>query len=303
MSTKLGIFLAFLALALLFFLCIRMHLPEIMAMQGSNAGNANVNANGNKNANVKLAASSLKVAFENGKYRLTGTLPDEASKQQILTKAREVYGEGNFIDELKIGGVSAPSWLSSVISLFPFTKNGVTGGGLSAQENSISLIGEVPDQAAKDKTYADAVKAVPSTVTINNLLTIAGKAALNEEQTSVQVKLNEAIAGKIIEFETGSDKLTDKGKAVLDELAPIFKGSTDNLEIGGNTDNKGNPKSNLDLSKRRAEAVKQYLIEKGLSGDRFTAKGFGQDKPIADNNTEDGRQRNRRIDFQVVGGK
>ncbi len=302
MSTKLGIFLALLALGLLCFLCIYTHLPEMMAMQ---AGGSNTNqaANMNTNANVKLGAPTLKIAFENGKYRLTGTLPDEASKQQVLAKARETYGEGNFIDELKVGGVSAPTWLASAISLFPFTKNGVNNGGLSIEGGSISLVGQVPNQAAKDKIYADAVKAVPSGVTINNLLTISGQTALSAEQTNAQVKVNEAIAGKIVEFETGSDKLTDKGKAVLDELAPVLQGSTENLEITGNTDNKGNPKSNLDLSKRRAEAVKQYLISKGMSGERFTTKGFGQEKPIADNATEEGRQRNRRIDFQVIGGK
>ncbi len=303
MSTKLGIFLALLALALLCFLCIRTHLPEMMAMQGLNTANTSVSTNANTNANVKLAAPSLKAAFENGKYRLTGTLPDESTKQQVLAKAREIYGEGNFIDELKVGGVSAPSWLSSVLSLFPFTKNSVTNGGLSAEGNSISLIGQVPNQAAKDKTYADAVKAVPSNVTINNLLTISGQTALSEQQAIVQVKLNEAIAGKVVEFETGSDQLTDKGKAVLDALAPILKDSTENLEIAGNTDNQGNAKKNSDLSKRRAETVKKYLIGKDLNGDRFSTKGYGQEKPIADNNTEDGRQRNRRIDFQVLGGK
>lgn len=303
MSTKLGILLALLALALLCFLCIRTHLPEMMAMQGLTTANSSANTNANVNANVKLNAPSLKAAFENGKYRLTGTLPDEATKKQVLAKAVEVYGDGNFIDELKVGGVSAPSWLSSALALLPFTKNGVTGGGLSADGNSLSLIGQVPNQAAKDKTYADAVKAVPSNVTINNLLTISGQTALNEQQASVQIKLNEAIAGKVVEFETGSDQLTEKGKTVLDALAPILKDSTDNLEVAGNTDNQGNAAKNMDLSKRRAETVKKYLIGKSLDGNRFTTKGYGQEKPIADNNTEDGRRRNRRIDFQVLGGK
>ena len=243
----------------------------------------------------------LKVAFDNGKYRLTGTLPDEATKQQVLAKAKEVYGEGNFIDELKVGGVSAPSWLSSALALFPFTKNGVTGGGLSAEGNSISLIGQVPTQADKDKIYADAVKASPN-ATINNLLTIGSQKPMTEEQAKVQVKLNEALAGKIVEFATNSDQLTDKGKAVLDELAPIIKDSTDNLEIGGHTDNAGKPASNLSLSQRRAETVKKYLVGKGLDANRFTTKGYGQEKPIADNNTEESKQRNRRIGFQVTGG-
>ena len=302
MSTKLGILLAALALLLLFIVCPWMHWQEIAALGGNPNVAANTNTKANTNSNQPLAAPSLKVAFENGKYRLTGTLPDQNTKDRFLARAKEIYGEGNIIDELKVGGVSNPSWMSSAFTLLPFTKNGVTNGGLSAEGNSISLIGQVPTQADKDKIYADAVKACPPNTTINNLLTIAGQKSLSEDQAKVQVKLNEAIAGKVIEFATGSDQLTDKGKAVLDELAPILKDSTDNLQIDGHTDNAGNAAKNLDLSKRRAETVKKYLTSKGLDANRFTTKGYGQEKPIADNSTEEGKQRNRRIEFQVLGG-
>ena len=133
-------------------------------------------------------------------------------------------------------------------------------------------------------------------------MTIAGQKSLSDEQTKVQVQVNEALKGKIVEFETGRDQLTDKGKAVLDEIAPILKDTTDNLEIGGFTDNAGKPASNLSLSQRRAETVKKYLVGKGLDANRFTTKGYGQEKPIAENATEEGKQRNRRIEFQVTGG-
>lgn len=293
--SKIGILIALLALAFLCWWCINSHLPEFMAKTPA------VNANVNSNANVSLASPTLKIAFENGKYKITGTVSDDAAKQQILAKAKEVYGEGNFIDELKVGGVSKADWLSNALALMPFTKNGVTNGGLSAEGKSLTLVGEVANQAEKDKIYADAVKANPN-VTINNLLTVAGQKPMTEEQAKVQSKLNESLAGKIIEFETGSDKLTDKGKAILDEIAPIIKDSTDNLEVDGFTDNKGNPVSNKSLSERRAKTVAAYLVSKGIDAKRLTPKGFGQEKPIADNATEEGRQRNRRIEFQVLGG-
>jgi OmpA-OmpF porin, OOP family len=302
-SAKLGIFLAALALLLLFILCPWMHWKEIAGLSGSNSNvAANTNTKVNSNTNATLAAPSLKIMSENGKYRLTGTVPDQNTKDKLIARAKEVYSEGNYIDELKVGGVSNPSWMSSVFALLPFTKNGVTNGGLSAEGNSVSLIGQVPTQADKDKIYADAVKTLPPNTTVNNLLTIAGQKTLSDDQTKVQVKLNEAIAGKTVEFATGSDQLTDKGKAVLDELAPILKDSTDNLEVGGHTDNAGNAAKNLDLSKRRAETVKKYLAGKGLDVNRFTTKGYGQEKPIADNATDEGKQRNRRIEFQVLGG-
>lgn len=304
MSTKSWLVLAVLALLLLFIVCPWMHWREIAAMQGGGTSVPAANTNTNANVNTALAAPSFKVAFENGKYRLTGTLPNEEAKKQIIAKATEVYGAGTFIDELKVGGVSNPSWLSSAIALLPFTKNGVTNGGLSAEGNSLTLRGEVPTQAEKDKIYADAVKALPNT-TITNALTVAGQKALSDEQVKVQSKLNEQLAGKIVEFETNSDQLTAKGKAVLDELAPILKDSTDKLEVGGHTDNAGNAARNQSLSQRRAETVKKYLVGKGLDVNRFTTKGYGQTKPIAgtvEKQTDEEKARNRRIEFQVLGG-
>ena len=129
---------------------------------------------------------------------------------------------------------------------------------------------------------------------------------MSEEQAKVQSKLNEQLAGKIIEFETSSDQLTEKGKAVLDELATILKDSTDKLEIGGHTDNAGKPAGNLSLSQRRAETVKKYFVSKGLDANRFMTKGYGQTKPIAgtvDKQTDEEKARNRRIEFQVLGGE
>lgn len=305
MSPKLGILLLLLLLGIVWFFCISSHLAEFKAAYGGSTTAANTTANvkSNANTNAQLAAPSLKVAFENGKYKITGTVADEAAKQKILARAKEVYGDGNYIDELKVGGVSSASWLDSALALFKFTKDGVTAGGLTAEGNSISLIGEVPSEDAKAKAYKDAVAAVPATTTVNNLLTVKGQPALTADQAKTQAKLNEAIAGKIVEFESGKDVLTDKGKAVLDELAPIFKETKDSMEVGGHTDSDGNDAANMGLSQRRAETVKKYLADKGLEAARFTTKGYGETKPIADNKTPEGKQRNRRIEFQVKGGE
>jgi outer membrane protein OmpA-like peptidoglycan-associated protein len=72
------------------------------------------------------------------------------------------------------------------------------------------------------------------------------------------------------------------------------------LRISGHTDSTGNPDKNRELSLARAEAVATYIASKGISRDRLISEGHGADKPIADNATKDGRQQNRRIEFQVV---
>ena len=70
-------------------------------------------------------------------------------------------------------------------------------------------------------------------------------------------------------------------------------------KIEGHTDSKGDDKSNLDLSQRRADAARNYLIAKGCSADDIEAKGFGENQPIATNNTDEGRAQNRRVVIQI----
>ncbi|WP_300664794.1 OmpA family protein, partial [Fluviicola sp.] len=71
------------------------------------------------------------------------------------------------------------------------------------------------------------------------------------------------------------------------------------IEISGHTDNTGSASLNEVLSQQRAEAVVSYLAQKGIAASRMTAKGYGSSKPIASNNSEDGKQQNRRTEFEI----
>ncbi|MCB0510514.1 MAG: OmpA family protein, partial [Bacteroidetes bacterium] len=103
-----------------------------------------------------------------------------------------------------------------------------------------------------------------------------------------------------INFETGSAELTAKSKETLDELAKFMEDKANaSLNIDAYTDNVGNDEDNLQLSRERAFAVKTYLVEKGIEGDRMKAKGYGEDNPIADNETEEGRAQNRRVELTI----
>jgi OOP family OmpA-OmpF porin len=112
-----------------------------------------------------------------------------------------------------------------------------------------------------------------------------------------------------IEFETGKATLkqTDDTNKALDQIKGFLDANprVTKLRIEGHTDNVGAAATNVDLSGQRALTVKNSVVGKGVDKARIIAVGCGQDKPIADNNTEDGRAKNRRTEFRIaeLGGK
>jgi len=110
-----------------------------------------------------------------------------------------------------------------------------------------------------------------------------------------------ALAAKGINFETGKSVITAGSFKSLDDLVTLlnsYPGAS--VEIQGHTDNNGTPESNKTLSQERANSVKRYLSAGGVSEARMTAVGYGQEVPLADNKTEAGKTKNRRVDFKLV---
>jgi outer membrane protein OmpA-like peptidoglycan-associated protein len=104
-----------------------------------------------------------------------------------------------------------------------------------------------------------------------------------------------------LEFESGKDIIKPSSYIPLNELAELMKKKPEwKLKLSGHTDNVGNPAKNMDLSKRRATAVKVYLKAQGIKDDRFIVKWYGITRPIADNKTPEGRQRNRRVEMLII---
>jgi outer membrane protein OmpA-like peptidoglycan-associated protein len=109
---------------------------------------------------------------------------------------------------------------------------------------------------------------------------------------------NEALRG--VQFETAKADIKPVSFPILDRIVTIMKENPKfDLDIIGHTDNAGNPQSNLDLSDRRAHAVRTYLMNKGIESYRLTSLGKGQENPIATNSTPEGKALNRRVEFIV----
>ena len=106
-----------------------------------------------------------------------------------------------------------------------------------------------------------------------------------------------------IEFATNKDKIEGaKSFTVLDAVAGAMKGHPEIfvIEVAGHTDSAGVAADNRALSQKRADAVVAYLKTKGVDGGRLQATGYGPDKPIADNKSTLGRQKNRRVEFNIL---
>lgn len=105
-----------------------------------------------------------------------------------------------------------------------------------------------------------------------------------------------------VQFENNSAKLLDQSKTLLDHVATIMKDHPEltKVQIEGHTDSRDDDKHNQRLSEARARAVQTYLVSRGIKKNRMSTKGFGETVPVADNESEEGRFKNRRVEFKIV---
>lgn len=112
---------------------------------------------------------------------------------------------------------------------------------------------------------------------------------------------NIAIMDKV-QFEVGKADLKEVSFALLDEVAAMLKDNpqVELISVEGHTDSTGSAELNRKLSQQRAESVAKYLGKKGVKAARMEPKGFGPDRPVADNETDPGREANRRVEFNIL---
>ncbi|WP_431479154.1 OmpA family protein [Massilia eburnea] len=228
-----------------------------------------------------------------GQVVASGTVADEASKTAVLAKLREVYGADKVLDQITVGQVTTPAnWGDYVQKLITPDLKQVSRGQLKIDGTSVSVRGEVANEAQRQRIASDFATRLNPTYTVTNGLRVSA---------ADQGVLDRTLANRIVEFESGQAVLTPTGKVILDEMgAAMLKLKGQKVEIIGHTDNVGLRTSNQNLSQARAEAVRNYLAGKGIAAETLVASGSGPDRPIASNDTVEGRARNRRIEFRMA---
>lgn len=220
-------------------------------------------------ASAAAAVWLHKASWDGNKLTLEGAVPDEATKKAILSAAAVKYDAGNIVDKLTIDPVAKG----------PF---------------KLSLTGEAPSEAVKTTRGADMQSFYPAAMglTVDNQLTISAAPAAKAEDVRCGSKV--AVAAT---FASGSAKLTPDAVKLLGAVVPCITGP---FEVGGHTDNVGQPAANQVLSERRAAAVAAFLASKGVDAKLLSSKGYGDAAPIGDNSTAEGKAKNRRIEFKKM---
>ena len=115
------------------------------------------------------------------------------------------------------------------------------------------------------------------------------------------IEVGETVVLNNIFFDYDEYKLLPSSKVELNRLVNLLKNNPEmEIRIQGHTDSQGDEEYNEKLSENRAKSVYNYLVEHGISKERLSYKGFGESQPIADNDTEEGRAKNRRTEFEVI---
>jgi outer membrane protein OmpA-like peptidoglycan-associated protein len=168
---------------------------------------------------------------------------------------------------------------------------------VKAEKEKVRLEAEARAQAEKAQLEAEARKKAavtpPPTVVTTTTTTTQAPVILTQKEQEV---MTYAMQG--VQFETGSAQLVKSSYGVLDNVVNVLKGNAQlRLSINGHTDKTGNEGPNVKLSQSRANACMAYLVSKGISLSRLTAKGYGSAQPVSDNSTAEGRKMNRRVEF------
>ncbi|MCG6883906.1 MAG: OmpA family protein [Silicimonas sp.] len=238
-----------------------------------------------------------------GQVQLRGRLSDETMRAAVISFAAAQFGSDNVAPAMRLDADVPPGWpkrVMAALSALGKLHNGVatvtperievrgTTGDQNAQGEIAGLLSEALGGAAKyelDVTYREALDPLASIPTPEECIAM----------------LNEAGAARKITFAPSSTDIEEDAQETIDKLAEILRdcqGAA--IEIGGHTDSQGREVMNEQLSQARADAVLNAIMARRILVSNLTAKGYGESRPIADNDTEEGREANRRIEFRLV---
>lgn len=246
-----------------------------------------------------------------GSAAISGLAGDETSQKTIATYARAKLGGDAMGLELEVGEIAPPiGWQRAVFAALDAVAELDTGEAV-VEPGALYLRGRVSRAADAARAVAAAREKASdafaqfSWITVREDATaLAAEVAAQERVSPDQcvAEANAVVAQRALDFEVGEATLSEQSLATVETIAFALNRCPGALiEIAGHTDNQGADDANLTLSRQRAFRVRFALIGAGVDAKRLDSEGYGAERPIADNDTKEGRARNRRIEFLLRG--
>lgn len=246
------------------------------------------------------------VSHDGSKLVLDGRARSEIAAGALAAATRTFVGDVE--SRMKPGPVGG--WQARALLALPhFTR--FARGEIAVRGEVFEISGEAPPsvlaflredmERLPDDGYRVDWRVTETAVAVPEIDGIDLSASAGDEgRAACETAFTRVMASGAITFRSGGAEIDRDSGELLDKLAVVGQAcSAFRVEVQGHTDNRGRRAANVRLSRDRAEAVRDWLLARGLEAERVTATGFGPDRPAASNRTEDGRSRNRRIEFRV----
>lgn len=239
--------------------------------------------------------------FDGRSVVLSGVVSDSTTRASLVGAARYAFNDKQVIDQLQILASVPATWA-------PLLRTALTqlatfqSGKIQLMGQRLTVSGTVAENQSKDNAAAAISSALPGEDDWSFRMDVATLQADVEQIVSCQANFDTLLAAQVIGFNTGSAVILIDSHPLLDDLAELVsRCSGVRIEVQGHTDSAGDAADNMRLSELRARAVVKYLTDEGVDTSQLIATGYGEDKPIAANDTPAGRARNRRIEFVTLG--
>ncbi|KND60740.1 OmpA domain protein [Candidatus Burkholderia verschuerenii] len=278
----------------------------VSASAVASAPDAATVANANADARLVFSVSPA------GVPSVTATVGTEAEKQSLIDALTARFGKGYTADVTVTPNTRPATWLAQLKNFLPLMA--VPGAEVKVSGSKVELSGAAADTKLG---WTDRLKSAlggmftVGSFDVNGAIASATqsfrdgiKTLLAAADACSGTKLTKVLDLQVVNFARSSATVPESAYATLGETVQLLKncaakGSMVNLDVAGYSDSQGPARAKLEMSKERAQAVRGYLVRAGVPTQTLTATGYGDANPLADNSTESGRFKNRRIEFVV----
>lgn len=241
-----------------------------------------------------------------GKLTLSGHVPNDDLRRRLIDSARNAFPSAAVDDRMALASGAPEGWMDVARLALAQLRN-LESGQARLTDRVLHMSGTAATAADAETIETALASILPETYRSSKAIEVAAIEAIEPDRgdgTAVvnrcQSRINGLMARNTIRFELGRARLLSDSFPLLDDLADLAKQCEGTrIVVGGHTDADGDTLQNLELSRKRAEAVVSFLIDKGVAEKRLMAIGYGDTRPVAPNDDLKNKAKNRRIEFVV----